>query len=151
MSLLNNTNIEVLRLLLIGIPGLEKRHIWISIPFSSVYLLPLLGNFIVLFFIKTAKSPWTHELFPFHALHLWPRVVPLFLTHHFGTIPIRCPWNSCSCMLRPEVLYPFIHSHWSFCAICNGIQPMCGHLQPSEIQYNLNQLPSHQNRGLIDF
>ncbi|KAM5224655.1 LOW QUALITY PROTEIN: olfactory receptor 51A4-like [Hipposideros larvatus] len=54
-----NTNIEVLRFLLTGIPGLEKRHIWISIPFSSVYLLSLLGNFIVLFFIKT--EPSLHE------------------------------------------------------------------------------------------
>nr|XP_014697589.2 olfactory receptor 51A4-like [Equus asinus] len=59
MSCLNDTNIEVLRFLLIGIPGLEKSHIWVSIPFSTVYLLSLLGNFTVLFFIKT--EPNLHE------------------------------------------------------------------------------------------
>ncbi|XP_004434183.1 PREDICTED: olfactory receptor 51A4-like [Ceratotherium simum simum] len=59
MSRLNDTNIEVLRFLLIRIPGLEKSHIWISIPFSSMYLLSLLGNFTVLFFIKT--EPSLHE------------------------------------------------------------------------------------------
>ncbi|XP_010950995.1 olfactory receptor 51A7-like [Camelus bactrianus] len=59
MSPLNHTNTEVLRFLLIGIPGLEKDHIWISIPFSSVYLLSLLGDLAILFFIKT--EPSLHE------------------------------------------------------------------------------------------
>lgn len=59
MSPLNDTNIEVLTFILTGIPGLEKSHIWISIPFSSVYLLSLLGNFTILFLIKT--EPSLHE------------------------------------------------------------------------------------------
>ena len=62
MAPLNDTNIEVLRFFLIGIPGLEKNHFWISIPFSSVYFLSLLGNFTILFFIKT--EPSLHE--PMH-------------------------------------------------------------------------------------
>nr|XP_020756706.1 olfactory receptor 51A4-like [Odocoileus virginianus texanus] len=56
---MEDTNIEVLRFFLIGIPGVEKSHIWISIPFSSMYFVSLLGNFIILFFIKT--KPSLHE------------------------------------------------------------------------------------------
>ncbi|KAF5918648.1 hypothetical protein HPG69_005682 [Diceros bicornis minor] len=59
MSRLNDTNIEVLRFLLIRIRGLEKSHIWIPIPLSFMYLLSPLGNFTVLFFIKT--EPSLHE------------------------------------------------------------------------------------------
>lgn len=59
MAPLNDTNIEVLRFFLTGIPGLEKSHFWISIPFSSMFFLSLLGNFTILFFIKT--EPSLHE------------------------------------------------------------------------------------------
>ncbi|XP_075404728.1 olfactory receptor 51A4-like [Tenrec ecaudatus] len=59
MSPPNDTNIEALTFFLIGIPGLERIHPWISIPFSSVYLLSLLGNCTILFFIKT--EPSLHE------------------------------------------------------------------------------------------
>uniref|UniRef100_A0A8B9XGF9 Olfactory receptor n=1 Tax=Bos mutus grunniens TaxID=30521 RepID=A0A8B9XGF9_BOSMU len=53
MAPLNDTNIEVLRFFLIGIPGLEKSHFWISIPFSSVYFLSLLGNLSIIHVIRT--------------------------------------------------------------------------------------------------
>uniref|UniRef100_A0A8C8SRB0 G-protein coupled receptors family 1 profile domain-containing protein n=1 Tax=Pelusios castaneus TaxID=367368 RepID=A0A8C8SRB0_9SAUR len=41
---------------LIGIPGLQDMHLWISIPFSSMFLLALLGNFSLLYFIITEPS-----------------------------------------------------------------------------------------------
>ncbi|KAL0629498.1 Olfactory receptor 51A7 [Plecturocebus cupreus] len=56
MPPLNDTEMEILRFVLLGIPGLEKSHIWISIPFSSVYLLSLMGNFTILLLIKTEQS-----------------------------------------------------------------------------------------------
>ncbi|XP_074833626.1 olfactory receptor 52E8-like [Carettochelys insculpta] len=38
--------------ILVGIPGLEGAHVWISIPFSAMFVLVILGNFTILFIVK---------------------------------------------------------------------------------------------------
>ncbi|XP_050778069.1 olfactory receptor 52E2-like [Gopherus flavomarginatus] len=45
--------------IVMGIPGLEAAHIWISIPFSTFYIISLLGNFMVLFVV--GKEQTLHE------------------------------------------------------------------------------------------
>ncbi|NXV23708.1 O52B2 protein, partial [Cepphus grylle] len=52
----NLTSLTPATFILAGIPGMEKSHIWISIPFCSIYLAALLGNGVLLFIIRTERS-----------------------------------------------------------------------------------------------
>lgn len=45
--------------LMIGIPGMEAAHGWISIPFSSMYMMALTGNCLILQAIR--KTPNLHQ------------------------------------------------------------------------------------------
>ncbi|XP_065405576.1 olfactory receptor 52N4-like [Chrysemys picta bellii] len=51
MSALNLTHSYQTNFILMGIPGMEDAHVWISIPFSTSYIISLLGNFMVLFVV----------------------------------------------------------------------------------------------------
>ncbi|XP_008173225.3 olfactory receptor 52R1-like [Chrysemys picta bellii] len=42
--------------ILMGIPGLEAAHAWISIPFCTMYIIAILGNFTILFIVKMEPS-----------------------------------------------------------------------------------------------
>ncbi|XP_074834081.1 olfactory receptor 52R1-like [Carettochelys insculpta] len=45
--------------LLLGIPGLQAAHAWISIPFCIMYVIVVLGNFAILLIVK--REPRLHE------------------------------------------------------------------------------------------
>ncbi|CAI5773741.1 olfactory receptor 52K2-like [Podarcis lilfordi] len=59
MSAANWTLLHPSTFILLGIPGLQAFHVWISIPFCSIYILSLLGNCLLLAVIK--KEPSLHE------------------------------------------------------------------------------------------
>ncbi|XP_039375178.1 putative olfactory receptor 52P1 [Mauremys reevesii] len=56
MAALNLTPSDTSTFMLMGIPGLEAAHIWISIPFSMFYMISLLGNFMVLFVVGKEQT-----------------------------------------------------------------------------------------------
>ncbi|XP_067399338.1 olfactory receptor 51G2-like [Emydura macquarii macquarii] len=59
MSAVNDTKFQRAVILLTGIPGQEKFHVWISIPFCLIYIISILGNSVILFIIKI--DPKLHE------------------------------------------------------------------------------------------
>ncbi|XP_054436604.1 LOW QUALITY PROTEIN: olfactory receptor 51A4-like [Pteronotus mesoamericanus] len=52
-TIINTSHVEITTFLLVGISGLEYAHICISIPICITYVVSLLGNFTILFVIKT--------------------------------------------------------------------------------------------------
>ncbi|NXJ08049.1 O52K1 protein, partial [Odontophorus gujanensis] len=56
MSVPDQHNSSSLPFLLLGIPGLEDLHAWISIPFCFTYIMALLGNSTVLLAVKLDRS-----------------------------------------------------------------------------------------------
>ncbi|XP_039375878.1 olfactory receptor 52D1-like [Mauremys reevesii] len=53
MAAFNLTPSDPSTFILMGIPGLEASHLWISIPFSMFYIISLLGNFMLLSVVAT--------------------------------------------------------------------------------------------------
>ena len=56
MSISNVTIFMPSMLTLIGIPGLESVQCWIGIPFCAMYLIAMIGNFLLLIIIISEHS-----------------------------------------------------------------------------------------------
>ncbi|XP_004618396.2 olfactory receptor 51I2-like [Sorex araneus] len=59
MLMFNGTFYQPPFFLLSGIPGLEKSHIWMSIPLIIMYMIAIMGNCIIIHIIH--KNPSLHE------------------------------------------------------------------------------------------
>ncbi|XP_036602903.1 olfactory receptor 51A7-like [Trichosurus vulpecula] len=97
MSDFNTT--EAKFFLLIGIPGLEHAHVWISIPICLMYLIAILGNCTILLVIKTETSlhePMCHLLAVLAisdmglSLSSLPTMLRIFLFNLPGISPDAC-------------------------------------------------------------
>ncbi|XP_005074207.1 olfactory receptor 52Z1-like [Mesocricetus auratus] len=53
---LNYTNLRDIWYKMIGIPGLEDTHIWLSIPICSMYIVAVVGNTFLILLISTGHS-----------------------------------------------------------------------------------------------
>ncbi|XP_044858032.1 putative olfactory receptor 52P1 [Mauremys mutica] len=56
MAAFNLTTFDPSPFILMGIPGLEAAHLWISIPFSMFYIISLFGNFMLLFVVGKEQT-----------------------------------------------------------------------------------------------
>ncbi|XP_025911824.1 olfactory receptor 52B2-like [Apteryx rowi] len=81
MSAPNRSNSHPAVFILVGIPGMEKSHIWISVPFCLMYIVALLGNSVLL--VTIAKERSLHE--PMYILLCMLAVCDLLLST--ATVP----------------------------------------------------------------
>ncbi|XP_033619819.1 olfactory receptor 52B4-like [Fukomys damarensis] len=56
INILSHSGVSHTVFWLLGIPGLEDQHMWISIPFFISYVIALLGNSLIIFVILTKQS-----------------------------------------------------------------------------------------------
>lgn len=101
MAVLNNSEVQLF--LLIGIPGLEHAHEWISIPICLLYLVAIMGNSTILFIIKT--EPSLHE--PMYYFLAMLAISDLGLSFSFLPTMLRiflvqCHGNFTQCLLAQE-------------------------------------------------
>ncbi|XP_008053395.1 putative olfactory receptor 52P1 [Carlito syrichta] len=56
MGSVNKTQLSTNTFLLLGIPGLEHLHVWIGIPFCSMYVVAMVGNVTILTVVRAKRS-----------------------------------------------------------------------------------------------
>ncbi|XP_061485243.1 olfactory receptor 52B2-like [Rhineura floridana] len=56
MPALNHSSSTITTCILIGVEGLEDAHVWLSIPFCAMFVLPFLGNSLLIFIITKERS-----------------------------------------------------------------------------------------------
>lgn len=140
MHNLNSSKAEITTFFLIGIPGLEHVHIWISVPICLMYLVAILGNCTILFMIRTEPSlhaPMYYFLSTLAvsdlglSLSSLPTMLLIFALNATGISPSAC--------FAQEF---FIHG---FTNLESSVLLGFGHLQPPEIQLHPPQCQSGQN------
>nr|XP_023968588.1 olfactory receptor 52E2-like [Chrysemys picta bellii] len=130
--------------ILLGIPDLEEAHIWISIPFCTMYAIAVLGNFTILFIVKRESSlhgPMFYFLCML-AIRMESGILVAMAFDRYVAIcnPLRYSTTltnsvvakiGLAVVLRSGILalpYPFLARQWPYCR--TNIIPhfFCGHI-----------------------
>ncbi|NWY07625.1 O52B2 protein, partial [Nothoprocta ornata] len=112
MAVVNHTSLQSASFLLMGIPGLEELHIWLSIPFCLMYIAAVFGNSILFFVIVTEQS--LHE--PMYLFLAMLAVADLVLSS--STVPkaLSVFWSLSKEMSFHACLTQMFFAHVSFIA-----------------------------------
>ncbi|XP_009959436.1 PREDICTED: olfactory receptor 52B2-like [Leptosomus discolor] len=108
----NRTSLTPATFILAGIPGMEKLHVWISIPFCSMYLAALLGNGVVLFVVRTDRS--LHQ--PMYLFLSMLAVADLMLSTTTAPKTLALLWFSAGEISFGSCLTQMFFLHFSFSA-----------------------------------
>ncbi|KFV05138.1 Olfactory receptor 52B2, partial [Pterocles gutturalis] len=107
---LNESSFDPITFVLTGIPGMEGSHIWISVPFSLMYITAVFGNSVLLFVIATDRS--LHE--PMYLFLAMLNIADLMLST--ATVPkmLAIFWFSAREISFDACITQMFFTHFSF-------------------------------------
>ncbi|CAO2582521.1 Olfactory receptor 52H1 [Lemmus lemmus] len=120
---------------LLGIPGLEQYHVWISIPFCFIYFIAVIGNCVLLYVIAVVRS--LHE--PMFCFLSMLAMTDLILSTAGVPKTLSIFWMGAQEITFPGCLTQMFFLHCGFvldsamAAAGHGCGPLRGHLPASTL------------------
>ncbi|XP_046493808.1 olfactory receptor 52H1-like [Equus quagga] len=109
MIIFNVSNYNPATFILVGMPGLEQAHVWIGIPFCTIYIVAIVGNCILLL-IMVERS--LHELMFFFLSVL--AMTDLILSTACVPKTLSIFWFGAREIIFPGCLTQMFFHHYSF-------------------------------------